>query len=152
MNKNYVANPACLLDCFPSGHCLSSLLLDYTGAGGVCGNSYISQYYPGLWPSSDRNCTFLEETDPSFTNKGDYQIKSGICSARTEALLLEQEKCIQPLYSQTESILVSLQTLIWSTCSWKTWNFWKPIHTKTNSPTSSEAFNVGNKGVFVSPI
>ena len=35
LNHNYVSTPACLLDCFPAGHCLTSLLLDYTGAGGV---------------------------------------------------------------------------------------------------------------------
>ena len=126
LNHNYVSNPACLLDCFPAGHCLSSLLLDYTGAGGVCGGSFTSQHYPGLWPSSDRTCTFLQETDQHFTAREDYQIKAGICSAQTEALLLDQEKCIRPLYSQTESILVSLQTLIWSTCSWDTWQAWKP--------------------------
>ena len=44
--NNYVYNPACLLDCFPAGHCLTSLLLDYTGAGGVCEGSFTSQYYP----------------------------------------------------------------------------------------------------------
>ena len=138
LNHNYVSNPACLLDCFPAGHCLTSLLLDYTGAGGVCGGSFTSKYYPGLWPSSDRTCTFLQETDQHFTAREDYQIKTGICSAETEALLLDQEKCILPLYSQTESILVSLQTLIWSTCSWDTWQAWKPTPTtkSTNSPSS----------------
>ena len=132
LNNNNVSNPACLLDCFPAGHCLTSLLLDYTGAGGVCGGSYTSQYYPGLWPSSDRTCTFLEQTDPDFTAKDDYQIKTGICSAQTEALLLDQEKCIRPLYNQAEHILVSLQTLIWASCSWHTWQQWKPT---TNTST-----------------
>ena len=74
----------------------------------------------------DSNCTFLEETDPTFTSREDYQIKTGVCSAQTEALLLEQESCILPLYSQADNILVSLQTLIWSTCSWQTWQAWKP--------------------------
>ena len=133
LNHNYVSNPACLLDCFPAGHCLSSLLLDYTGAGGVCGGSFTSKYFPDLWPSSDRSCTFLQETDQHFTAREDYQIKTGICSAQTEALLLDQEKCIRPLYSQTESILVSLQTLIWSTCSWQTWQAWKPSPTTTTT-------------------
>ena len=137
LNKNYVSNPACLLDCFPAGHCLTSLLLDYTGAGGVCGGSFTSQYYPGLWPSSDRTCTFLQETDQHFTAREDYQIKTGICSAETEALLLDQEKCILPLYSQTESILVSLQTLIWSSCSWETCQAWKPIPTTTTTTSTT---------------
>ena len=139
LNNNYISNPACLLDCFPAGHCLTSLLLDYTGAGGVCGGSYTSQYYPGLWPSSDRTCTFLEQTDPDFTAEDDYQIKTGICSARTEALLLDQEKCIKPMYSQSESILVSLKTLIWSTCSWQTFQAWKPSSTFISDPL--QAFN-----------
>ena len=134
LNHNYVSNPACLMDCFPSGHCLSSLLLDFTGAGGVCGGSYVSKFYPDLWPSSDRSCTFLEHQHSSGEDD-DFQIKEGICSKETEALLMNQEKCVDTLYDQAESILVSLQTLIWATCSWDTVRAFKPTPTTTTTTT-----------------
>ena len=132
LTNNYLSNPACLLDCFPPHHCVSSLLLDFAGAGGVCRGSFTSRYFSRLWPTSDRTCTFLDETDPDFTARDDYQIKAGVCSARTEALLVEQEDCIRPLYEQADSILVSLKTLIWSSCSWETFQAWRP----TPEPTS----------------
>ena len=151
MKNNYVATPACLLDCFPSGHCLSSLLLDYTAAGGVCGGSYISQYYPDLWPASDMNCTFLEKTDKKFTDKDDYQIKVGICSKRTEKLLYDQDNCIRTLYEQSENILVSLQTLIWSSCTWDAWQDFKPdpasITTTTVSSLISDPLQAFEQGI-----
>ena len=135
LNHNYVSNPACLLDCFPSNHCLSSLLLDYTGAGGVCGGSYVSKFYPDLWPSSDRSCTFLQHQYSTGEADDDFQIKEGICSKETEALLLDKEKCVDTLYDQAESILVSLQTLIWATCSWDTVRAFKPTPTTTTTTT-----------------
>ena len=143
LTDNYVTNPACLLDCFPAHHCLTSLLLDFTGAGGVCGGTFISQYYPGLWPTSDRNCTFLAETDQHFTAREDHQIEAGICSATTEALLLDEKNCIKPLLSQTRKILGNIQYLIWSTCSWKTFQAWNPKPTKVSSTPSSTPFHRG---------
>ena len=137
LNNNYVSNPACLLDCFPAHHCLSSLLLDVTGAGGVCRGSFTSQYFSSLWPTSDRTCTFLAETDQDFTAREDHQIKAGLCSAQTEALLVDQEKCILPLYQQADSVLISLKTLIWSTCSWQTFQAWRPLETPEPTTVTS---------------
>merc|ERR1711953_325340 len=137
LNNNYVSNPACRMDCFPSGHCLSSLLLDYAGAGGVCGGSYVSKFYPDLWPSSDRSCSFLQHQHSSGEADDDFQIKEGICSAETEALLLDQEKCVRTLYDQADSILISVQTLIWATCSWDTVRAWKPTPTTTTATTTT---------------
>ena len=149
LTDNYVSNPACLLDCFPAHHCLTSLLLDYTGAGGVCGGTFISQYYPGLWPTSDKNCTFLQETDQHFTAREEHQIEAGICSATTEALLQDQKNCIKPLLSQTTKILGNIQYLIWSTCSWQTFQVWKPKPTKVSSTPPSNSFHRGiNQNIY----
>ena len=136
LKNNYLTNPACLLDCFPPHHCVSSLLLDFAGAGGVCRGSFTSRYFSALWPTSHRSCSFLTETDRQFTARDDYQIKEGICSAKTEALLLDQENCILPLYEEASSVLLSLQTLIWSSCSWQTFQAWRPSASASPQPTT----------------
>ena len=137
MTSNFISNPACLLDCFPAHHCLTSLLLDIAGAGGICGGTFINSHYPELWPKSQRNCTFLEETEDNFTSMDDYQIKDGLCSATTEALLRDEKSCITPLYKQSKTIIGNLQYLIWSTCSWKTFHEWRPTPTTVRSPLSN---------------
>ena len=139
LTDKFLSNPACLMDCFPPHHCLTSLLLDFTGAGGVCGGTFVNSYYPKLWPRSDRNCTFLQETDNQFTAREDYQLKAGVCSETTEALLKNQRNCIAPLLKQKKEVLGNLQYLIWSTCSWKTFEAWKPKPTtlELRSPLSN---------------
>ena len=98
----FLKHPGCLADCFPADHCLTSLVRDFTG---VCPGSYPSKYYPQLWFTSDTSCSFLEEGDLHFSASDPYQIKRGLCSAETEALLLDQENCVQHLLSQRDDIL-----------------------------------------------
>ena len=118
--------------------CLTSLVRDFTG---VCPGSYPSKYFPQLWFTSDTSCSFLEEGDLHFSASDPYQIKRGLCSAETEALLLDQENCVQPLLSQRDDIVNSLNTLIWSTCTWQTWQAWTKATTITTKP-STEPFGI----------
>ena len=134
----FLKHPGCLVDCFPDDHCLTSLVSDFRG---VCPGSYPSKYFPQLWFTSDTSCSFLEEGDLHFSSSDRYQIKRGLCSAETEALLLDQENCVQPLLSQRDDIVNSLNTLIWSTCTWQTWQAWTKATTTTTKP-STEPFGI----------
>ena len=129
----FLKDPGCLADCFPADHCLTSLVRDFRG---VCPGSYPSKYYPQLWFTSDTSCSFLEEGDLDFSTSDPYQIKRGLCSSETEALLLDQENCVQPLLSQRDDILNSVDHLIRSTCSWQSWQAWSAnIRTSTTEPS-----------------
>ena len=48
----FITDPTCLEDCYPEGHCLSSLLADFRSAGGICAGSFADLQYPGLFPGS----------------------------------------------------------------------------------------------------
>ena len=126
----FLKHPGCLVDCFPDDHCLTSLVRDFRG---VCPGSYPSKYFPQLWFTSDTSCSFLEEGDLHFSASDPYRIKRGLCSAETEALLLDQEDCVQPLLSQRDDILNSLNILIWSTCTWQAWQAWSGAATSAVS-------------------
>ena len=126
-----IKDPGCLSDCFPADHCLTSLVRDFRG---VCPGSYPSKYFPQLWFTSDTTCSFIEEGDLHFSASDHYRIKRGLCSAETEALLLDQENCVQTLLSQPDNILNTLNTIIWSTCSWQTWQVWTKAATTTTKP------------------
>ena len=129
----FIKHPGCLADCFPADHCLTSLVRDFRG---VCPGSYPSKYFPQLWFTSDTTCSFIEEGDLHFSASDHYRIKRGLCSAETEALLLDQENCVQTLISQPDNILNTLNTIIWSTCSWQSWQAWLEA-TRTTTESSN---------------
>ena len=103
---NMVSNPSCLSDCFPPDHCLTSLVRDFTAAGGVCPDSYVDRYYSDLWPTSSRSCLYLRDGDTNFDVTDRYRIRTGVCSPQTELALQDQENCVKPLFSQREDILM----------------------------------------------
>ena len=106
----FITNPTCLDDCYPPDHCLSHLLQDYKAAGGICKGGFLDTYYNaiGIWNISETDCEFHEEDDYYSA----YDIKTGLCSEKTEMLLLDLKNCIHPLYSQKLEILNTIDDLI----------------------------------------
>ena len=126
----FMKDPFCLNDCYPDAaddHCLNALLDDFRQAGGICQDSWMDYKYPGEWPVSSRQCTLDERGG----------VLEGLCSAKTEALLLDQENCVLPLFSQKLDVWVTIDNLILSMCKNETWvAFWP----KNNKKRSSEDF------------
>ena len=125
----YLLPPSCLADCFPTDHCLSSLLADYQAAGGICQGGYMDRNYPGVFPVSDQTCEF------DVNQFGWTTLVRGLCSERTQELLQDQENCIIPIYSQKPSIKLTTENLIRSMCDQQIWSQFYPrlerkAHTK----------------------
>ena len=113
--RSYITNPACLDDCFPPNHCVSHLLQDFKVAGGICNGSLIDTQYNsnGIWSVSDKHCELFEEDD----DHNPWDIKTGLCSEKTESLLLDQKKCIHPIFSQKPVIFSTINILMKSLCT-----------------------------------
>ena len=120
-----IAEPSCLSDCYPGGHCLNALLADYHSAGGICRGSYLDVIAPGLFPVSRQPCE-LHEPDDYYHG---HEIRKGLCSERTKLLLSDQQNCIHPLWKQKSSIVATANNLIRSMCDFRTWwfDFNKPV-------------------------
>ena len=110
----FITNLPCLEDCYPPDHCLSSLLADYKAAGGICKGSFLDVNYPGLYNTSQDDCLLLQ-VDGLQT-----AIISGLCSEKTRELLVDQENCIRPLWSQKFSIFWTSNSLVQSLCDFET--------------------------------
>ena len=136
----FITNPTCLDDCYPPDHCVSHFLQDYKAAGGICKGSFLDTYYNanGTWNISDKDCQFQED------GKKPYYIKTGLCSEKTEMLLLDQKNCIQPIYSTEYEITFSFKRLILSLCKYSVYDgFWpEPI---TTNETEVKQKNKKNK-------
>ena len=125
---SYMPDPSCLTDCYPSDHCLSLLLADYKAAGGICRGSLLDVNYPGLFPVSNQACEVYEESS------GMWKVRSGLCSERTQELLSsDQQNCIQPLFSQKNSVLRTAGWLVQSLCDDQTFNSFSPRDVEGNT-------------------
>ena len=141
----FITNPACLDDCYPPDHCLSHLIEDYKAAGGICKGSFLDTHYNnnGIWNISDKPCELYEEGDDYYYDNY-YGIKTGLCSEKTEMLLLDQKNCVHPLYSQKYEILLTIDSLIYSLCTEQVyWGFWPEPLTTDESEVKLE--NKNNK-------
>ena len=104
--------PTCLADCFPTDHCLSSLLADYQAAGGICRGSYLDI---GVLPVSDQTCEF----EYDIFNRP--RPVTGLCSERTQNLLRDKENCAIQILSQKSRMYWTVLGLIFSMCERQTY-------------------------------
>ena len=130
----FTTDPTCMEDCYPPDHCLNSLLNDYKAAGGVCKGSLLDTYYPGLFPTSSQECALVKDNcncpcteEEIFGGVCEVDccyvlgetLVAGLCSQKTQTLLVDQENCVHPLY--TEKFRLTLRNLVASMCDFYTW-------------------------------
>ena len=137
-----ISNFECLDDCYPPDHCLSRLIGDYKAAGGICKGSYLDTFYNanGSFNVSKTICEFNEESSKP------WDIKTGLCSEKTETLLLDQKNCIHPLYSQKQEVLYSIYDRINSLCKKPIlYGFWPEPLTDAESKSEVKSQNKTDK-------
>ena len=110
-------------DCYPTPHCLNSVLEDYRAAGGICGGSWLHLNFPGAFTFSNIPCEFHEPDDFYwFTD-----IKQGLCSEQTKQLIRNYEECGRILLNDKFAISKTSNDLIYSMCDFETYRaFIKP--------------------------
>ena len=128
---------------------LSHLLQDYKAAGGICKGSFLDTHYNdiGIWNISETDCEFYEEDDYYYA----YDIKTGLCSEKTEMLLLDQKNCIHPLWSSKFEITRTIDSLIFSLCEESVYfGFWpEPITTNEREVKPKNKINKLNPIEYV---
>ena len=106
-----------MADCYPADHCLSSLLVDYQAAGGVCPwFGLANNGWEGVFNYTDQQCEY---------DVYGY-VERGLCSARTLELLKNQEKCVLPIWSQKWSIFWTTREMIFALCGYQTYSNFYP--------------------------
>ena len=127
-----ITNPLCLLDCFPTGHCVWGLLRDLWSAGGICKDSYSERIHPGLFKtSSSVTCQFDSQK----------KIVRGVCSRNTEKKLKKRRSCLYHVYSKINIIYNSIRRLVRSSCSDSVFKRWKNFETGTVNPITRQRLN-----------
>jgi len=136
----FITSPSCLSDCYPQpDHCLNSLLADYEAAGGVCKGSFLDTYYPGVFPTSTKDCVLAKDVDCDCTEEDvtsgacttlscylyPEDVVTGLCTDQTMQLLVDQENCVHPLFS--EQYRLTLRQIILSMCDINTWFDFYPV-------------------------
>ena len=116
-----ITNPLCLLDCFPTGHCVRGLLRDLRSAGGICRDSFEDRRFPGLFiTSSSVTCQF-----------DGRKIVRGVCSRNTERKLRKRRSCLYQVFSKRNIIYNTIRRLIHNTCSESVFRQWFDFQRET---------------------
>ena len=108
--------PECLLDCFPSDHCINSLLVDYVAARGICAEGFFGTVGQlGPWNLSSVPCSTHPQTP--------LVLSSGLCRQETEDKLV-MEECISTVFTTPSLIFDTLNNLVLNMCTNDVWNAW----------------------------
>ena len=114
---DFITDLSCLSDCYPPDHCLYSVLADLQTAGGICRSSQLDLQFPGLFPTSVTPCEFHVPDDFYwFTD-----IKTGLCSQKTQDLIRDYDNCGKILLNDKWEIGRISNDLIYSLCDFETW-------------------------------
>ena len=107
--------PECLLDCFPSDHCINSLLVDYVAARGICAEGFFGTVGQlGPWNLSSIPCS---------TQLSPLVLTSGLCRQETEDKLV-MEECLSTVFTTPSLIFDTLNNLVLNMCTNDVWNVW----------------------------
>ena len=141
---DYISDLQCLEDCYPASHCLNSVLADYRTAGGVCQNSWLDIFFPGVFSTSPTPCVFHQPDDYYWIT----DIKTGLCSEKSQQLIRDYDNCGKPLLGDKFVISRVANDLIYSLCDFDTWlAFVKPPQPgKRHSPSKFLERKEGYRG------
>ena len=130
----YFADPACLIDCFPDGHCGKEVIQDYIEAGGACSGSFL--YDHGNSDDNDVECEY-------FAFSGNLSTTTmGIFSPETLSML-KDTSCILDIYRGSLTLVTTFQYLVYTSSDLETYRYWNDFHTfhLVGIPSVSEVTN-----------
>ena len=121
--RAYFVDPACLIDCFPDGHCGKEVIKEYIAAGGACSGS--SWYDHDNNNENDVECQYINATTvPS----GDVTVPTvGIFSPDTLSML-KDPSCTLDIYRRSLTLVTTFQYLVYTSSDIETYVYWREFN------------------------
>ena len=141
----YFVDPACLIDCFPDGHCGKEVIQEYIEAGGACSGSFL--YDHDNSDHNDAECQYFNDNvNTGATNLffgGNLSVTTvGIFSPETLSML-KDTSCILDIYRGSLTLVTTFQYLVYTSSDLETYRYWNDFHTfhLVGNPSVSEVTN-----------
>ena len=122
--RAYFVDPACLIDCFPEGHCGKEVIKEYIAAGGACSGS--SWYDHDNNNENDVECQYINVYDETISRNLTLTTV-GIFSPATLSKL-NSILCILDIYRRSLTLTTTIQYLVYTSSDIETYKMWKNFH------------------------
>ena len=122
--RAYFVDPACLIDCFPDGHCGKDVIQEYIEAGVACSGS--SWYDHDNNDNNDVECQYTSKYN-AFLSRNLTLTTVGIFSPETLSKL-NSAWCLPEIFRRSLTLVTTFQYLVYTSSDIETYEFWEHFH------------------------